>query len=142
MKPTRPAALAAAVLLALGGAGVAHAQPAPPAPPSPAPKTAIDADGTYAVGTEIVPGTYRSAGPIDDGACYWKRTSGDKMVDNALTKKPQVIRIEPGDTSFTTNDCQAWQLTDAPLPPKPGPGELLGQLGSFIGSGILSGGPG
>ena len=141
MKPTRSAA-AAAVLLALGTAGVAHAQPAPPPPPSPAqaPKTTIDADGTYAVGVDIVAGTYSSAGPIeDDGACYWKRTSGEKMVDNALTKKPQVVRIEPGDTAFTTNDCQPWQLTDAAPPPAAAPGELLGQLGSFIGSGILRG---
>ena len=139
MKPTRPAAVAAAVVLALGAAGVAHAEPGPPAPPPPAPKTAIDADGTYAVGTQIVPGTYSSAGPIENGACYWKRTSGDKMVDNALTKKPQVVQIEPGDTSFTTNDCQPWQLTDAPPPPEPGPGQVLGQLGSFLGPAILSG---
>ena len=139
MKPTRPAAVAAAVLLTLGAAGVAQAQPEPPAPPPPAPKTGIDADGTYAVGTQIVPGTYRSAGPIEGSACYWKRTSGDKMVDNALTKKPQVVQIEPGDTSFTTNDCQPWQLTDAPPPPEPGPGQVLGQLGSFLGPAILSG---
>ena len=78
MKPIRPVAVAAALLLALGAAGVAHAQPAPPAPaPPPAPRTTIDADGTYAVGTEIVPGTYSSAGPIQDSACYWKRTSGE-----------------------------------------------------------------
>jgi hypothetical protein len=140
MKPIRPVAVAAALLLAFGAAGVAHAQPAPPAPaPAPAPKTTIDADGTYAVGTDIVPGTYRSAGPIEDSACYWKRTSGEKMVDNALTKKPQVISIEPGDTAFTTNDCQTWQLTDAPPPPKPGAGDVLGQLGSFLGPAILSG---
>ena len=139
MKPTRPAAVAAAVLLALGSAGVAHAQPAPPPPPPP--KTAIDADGTYAVGTDIMPGTYSSSGPIEDSACYWKRSSGDKMVDNALTKKPQIVRIEPGDTSFTTNDCQPWQLTDAAPPPAAAPGDLLGQLVAFIGQGILGGGP-
>ena len=121
-------------------AGVAHAEPEP-APPPPAPKTTIDADGTYAVGTEIVPGTYASAGPIADGACYWKRTGATDLLDNALTKKPQVVVIEPTDTSFTTNDCQPWQKTDAPPPPQPGPGDLLGQLGDFVGRGILSGPP-
>lgn len=138
------AAVAAAALLALGGTstGVAYAQPAPPPPgppaPPPAPKTSIDADGTYAVGVDIAPGTYASAGPIEDGACYWKRAKGEEMLDNALTKKPQVVRIEPGDTAFTTNDCQVWQLTDAPPPPKAAPADLLGQLGAFIGKGILS----
>jgi hypothetical protein len=102
----------------------------------------IDTDGTYAVGTQIMPGTYTSAGPIADGVCYWKRDNGTELVDNALTKKPQVVVIEPTDTAFTTNDCQPWQLTDAPPPPEPGAGDLLGQLGAFIGKGILSGPPG
>ena len=62
-----------------------------------------------------MPGVYSSAGPIPDGtACYWKRTDGDELVDNALTKKPAVVQISPGDTAFTTNDCQPWQLTNAP----------------------------
>lgn len=141
MKSTRPAAVAVTVLLALGGAsaGVAYGQPAPAPPPPPAPKTTIDADGTYAVGTDIAPGTYASAGPVPDSACYWKRANGDQMLDNALTKKPQVVRIEPGDTAFTTNDCQPWQLTNAAPPPAAAPGDLLGQLGAFIGSGILRG---
>jgi hypothetical protein len=129
------------MLLALGAAGGnAHAQPEPPPPPPPAPKTAIDADGTYAVGTDVVPGNYSSAGPITDGACYWKRTNADTMVDNALTKKPQVVQLQAGE-AFTTNDCQPWQLTDAPLPPPPGPQQLLGQLGSFLGPAIIRGGP-
>jgi hypothetical protein len=142
MSPGRLIAVAATMLLAVwsAAAGSAHAQPEPP-PPKPAPKTTIDADGTYAVGTAIAPGTYTSAGPIPDGACYWKRVNGDKLVDNALTKKPQVVQIDPTDTAFTTNDCQPWQKTDAPPPPKPGPQDLLGQLGAFIGSGILAGPP-
>jgi hypothetical protein len=144
MRPTRTAALAVAVLLAVGApAGFAHAQPDPapvPAPP-PAPKTSIDADGTYAVGTDIAPGVYSSAGPVADGACYWKRVSGDKLVDNALTKKPQVVEIQAGDTSFTTNECQPWQLTNAAPPPQAGPGDLLGQLGTFLGPAILGRGP-
>jgi hypothetical protein len=150
MKSTRPAAVAATVLLALGGASTAtaQAQPAPPPPPpapapgpppGPAPKTTIDADGTYVVGTDIVPGTYATAGPIPDSACYWKRVTNNQMLDNALTKKPQVVRIEPGDTAFTTSDCQPWQLTDAAPPPAAAPGDLLGQLLTFIGSGVLRG---
>jgi hypothetical protein len=137
---SRTAVVAALVVAGwCASAGMAYAEPEP-APP-PAPKTTIDADGTYAVGTDIVPGTYTTAGPIPDGACYWKRSNGPELVDNALTKKPQTVVIEPTDTAFTTNDCQPWQKTDAPPPPEPVPGDLLGQLGAFIGKGILSGPP-
>jgi hypothetical protein len=140
-----PAVLAAVVVAGwCASTGVAHAEPEPappPLPPPPTPMTTIDADGTYAVGTDIVPGTYTTAGPIPDGACYWKRVNGPELLDNALTKNPQIVVIEPTDTAFTTNDCQPWQMTDAPPPPEPAPGDLLGQLGEFIGRGILSGTP-
>lgn len=152
MRPTRTAALAATLLIAAGvTAGHVSAQPsseepapptnptaaaAPPAEgtPPPGPKTTIDADGTYAVGKDIVPGNYTSAGPNPDGpACYWKRTDGDELVDNSLTKKPAVVQISAGDTAFTTNDCQPWQMTNAPLPQQQGnPVEILGQLGKLI----------
>ncbi|MCH9640982.1 MAG: hypothetical protein K0U70_04810 [Actinomycetia bacterium] len=126
----------------------AVAQPAPPTPPTPAPaempaglSTTIDADGSYAVGIDIAPGSYQSAGPVDGGACYWKRTAGDELLDNALTKKPAFVQILPTDTTFSTSDCQTWQLTDAPPPPQPGPGDLLGELTGLIGSGFFSAGP-
>jgi hypothetical protein len=131
----------AAILIVVGwcaSVGPAHADPAPPPPPTP--KTTIDGDGTFAVGTDIAPGVYQSAGPVENGACYWKRTNGDELIDNAMTKKPQVVQIDPTDTAFTTNECQQWQKTDAAPPPQAAPGDLLGQLGAFIGKGILAGG--
>ncbi|MGV0791959.1 hypothetical protein [Mycolicibacterium sp. XJ1819] len=143
MRPTRPRAIAAALVAMVVpvAASVGHAAAEPDPAPPPAPKTTIDADGTYAVGTDIVPGTYSSAGPIPDGVCYWKRVNGDKLVANALTKKSQVVKIEPGDTAFVTNDCQPWTLTNAKPPPQTAPQDLLGQLGTFIGKGILGGAP-
>ena len=112
-------AIAAAVLAAgwSVSAGAAYADPAP-APPPPGPKTTFEGDGTYAVGTDIAPGVYQSAGPVEDGACYWKRVNGDDIVDNAMTKKPQIVQIDATDTSFTTNECQQWQKTDAAPPPQ------------------------
>ena len=119
-------------MVLVGAVSAATAQADPPPEPPPAPKTTIDADGTYAVGKDIQPGTYSSAGPVGDGACYWKRVNGTDIVDNALSKKAQIVQIAPTDTAFTTNECQSWQLTDAPLPAQPGAGDILGQLGQMI----------
>jgi hypothetical protein len=145
-------AVAALIALSWGAAGgVASADPpAPPpapapAPPGPAPagpKTSIDHDGTFAVGTDIEPGTYTSAGPEGNGVCYWKRVAGDdgkQVVDNAMSKKPQVVRIDPTDKAFKTDGCQPWQKNDAAVP-DPGKtpeqaGLPLGILGSLLGGG-------
>lgn len=111
------------------------ASPAPAAAPAGAPKSNIDHDGTYVVGTDIVPGTYSSAGPVGSGTCYWKRTGNPDgaMVDNALSKKAQVVQIEPTDKAFKTNGCQPWQPTsDSPPPQLSGP-QLQGTLGILNG---------
>ncbi len=110
------------------------AEPDVPGPP-PAPKTTIDNDGTYVVGTDIVPGTYTSAGPAGDSACYWKRVKGGDTVDNALSNKSQVVQIDPTDTAFKTSHCQPWQLSDCMpgcAPAQQSPLGLLGDLGSFL----------
>jgi hypothetical protein len=106
----------AALMLALAGCGVSAgiATADPPAPPEP--KTTIDHDGTYSVGTDIVPGTYRSAGPVGTGRCYWKRLGGltaSDIIDNAMSSKPQQVQIDPSDKAFKTDGCQPWQKTDS-----------------------------
>ena len=135
----RTTACAVAILVLAGcGASSAIASADPPAPPPPPaqPKTTIDHDGTFAVGTDIVPGNYSSAGPVGDGTCYWKRVgNGGDILDNALTKKSQVVQILPTDVSFKTDGCQQWQITDAApqqgLPPAIAGAQLpllIGQL--------------
>ncbi|HWT48848.1 MAG TPA: hypothetical protein VN255_09815 [Mycobacterium sp.] len=115
------------------------ASPSPAASPAPGPKTSIDKDGVYAVGTDIAPGTYSSAGPVDNGTCYWKRMGNPDgaLIDNAMTKKPQVVQIEPTDKAFKTSGCQPWQLTpDANPPantPPPGVQGTLGILNGLLG---------
>jgi hypothetical protein len=139
---SKKAATVTAALVFVGvwaSAGVAHADPVPPPGdpvPPPGPKTTIDSDGTYAVGTDIAPGTYSSAGPVGDGTCYWKRVNGSDIVDNALSKKAQVVQIDATDTAFKTNGCQPWQLTDcmpgcAPAPMNPQ--DVLGQIARLFG---------
>jgi hypothetical protein len=79
----------------------------------------MDHDGTYTVGSDIAPGVYSSAGPAGNGTCYWKRLNGSDTVDNAMSRKPQVVRIDSGDTAFKTDGCQPWQLTPDAAPPGP-----------------------
>src|SRR5215217_1261568 len=131
---------AAAALLIMGmSASTPLAYAEPPPPPPPGPKTSFG-DGTYAVGTDIMPGVYQSAGPVEGGVCYWKRSNGDGTVANAMTKKPQTVQIEAGDTTFRSSECQDWQKTDAAPPAAPSPVDVIGQLGSLIGVGAAPGG--
>ena len=114
--------------------------PTPAAAPGGGPKTTMDKDGTYAVGSDIVPGTYTSAGPVDKGTCYWKRVGNPDgaVLDNALSKKAQVVQIQPTDKAFKTDGCQPWQLTpDAALPPSAPPAGVQGTLGIL--NGLLGG---
>ncbi|MGE2712957.1 hypothetical protein ACQI4L_02750 [Mycolicibacterium litorale] len=140
MKAIRLAAGAlasAAIALAAAAPAVADPEPSPP-PAPPAPASTIEKDGTYKVGVDIQPGTYNAPASAET-TCYWKRVGADgKLLDNALTKKPASVRIEPTDASFTTNDCQTWQLAACgtacpPPPPPPGPLEMLGQLAPMLG---------
>jgi hypothetical protein len=112
-------AIAAATLVIAGcGASGAIASADPPTPP-PEPKTVIDNAGTYSVGTDIVPGTYSSPGPVAGGACYWKRLSSlnkNDIIDSAMSRKPQVVQIDPSDKAFETDGCQPWQKTDSATP--------------------------
>lgn len=115
-----PEPLPAEPLPSVEAAPPAEAAPAESAPVAPA--SVIDADGTYSVGVDIVAGTYSTPGPVEGDACYWKRISatGGTIIDNAMSLKPQIVRIEPTDLAFKSNGCQPWQLTDAVAPPTPG----------------------
>jgi hypothetical protein len=76
-------------------------------------------DGTFAVGTEIAPGVYASAGPVEGETCYWRRSGADSVtLNNALTSQPQLIAIEATDVAFKTRGCQPWQLTQDGIPPE------------------------
>jgi hypothetical protein len=106
--------------------------------PGSAPKTTIDHDGTYTVGTDVAPGTYTSAGPVQDGTCYWKRlgsASNNDIIDNSMSKKPQVVQIAPTDKAFKTDGCQPWQKNDAANPDAgkpPSGGSLLDIIGAIV----------
>jgi len=76
----------------------------------------IPGDGTYVVGQDIRPGTYRTDGPqgglITD--CYWARlssTSGNSqdIIANGDTKGQTAVTIASTDKAFTTRGCKPWK---------------------------------
>jgi hypothetical protein len=82
-------------------------------------------DGTWLVGTDIAPGTYRADGMVAGGSsadwCYWARlsdlTGGSEaddngIIDNHLGTGPGQVLVEilPTDVAFETKDCGTWTL--------------------------------
>jgi hypothetical protein len=103
------------------------------------PAVAIDHDGTYAIGTQLAPGVYATAGPTEGGTCSWRRIGDDPAdptrtatLDNAISKKPQVVQIEPTDKAFKTSGCQPWQQTDSPPPAQTPPWLAQLQLRQYL----------
>jgi hypothetical protein len=67
-------------------------------------------DGTYFVGTDIAPGTYRSSG---SSGCYYVRLSGfngsfENIIANQNTDAPAVVAIDPTDAGFQSKRCGTW----------------------------------
>src|SRR5665213_373379 len=77
------------------------------------PSSAIVGDGTFKVGTDIEPGTYRSEGNLG-GSCEWSRQSrldGVDVFDNR-PDGPQTVEILLGDDAFQTRHCQDWHRVE------------------------------
>lgn len=77
----------------------------------PKPKFNIFSDGTYIVGTEIKPGTYRTR--KNSSNCYYERLSGfggtlDEILSNDNSSHPVVITIKPTDKGFSSRGCGDW----------------------------------
>lgn len=72
----------------------------------------IPGTGTFVVGEDVAPGTYRTAG---SSGCYWARlsgTSGDlgDVLANGLSDGPLTVTIAPSDEAFETQRCGEWTL--------------------------------
>lgn len=95
-------------------ANVAPVVPAP-APVAPAPGT-IPGSGTFMVGSDIEPGTYKTGGPESFG-CYYARlkdTTGDfgSIINNNVSQGPATVTIKASDGAFETSGCQTWTKAD------------------------------
>ncbi|ORV80197.1 hypothetical protein AWC07_21535 [Mycobacterium gastri] len=82
----------------------------PPSTTPAGPASTIAGDGTYRVGVDIRPGTYRSQG---SNACYWERLRGlggtvEDIIANGAGTGPQVVQIAPTDVAFKTKRCPTW----------------------------------
>ncbi len=67
-------------------------------------------DGTYRVGRDVPPGTYRTRGR--DG-CYWERLRSfggglNAILANDNAAGPSVVTILRSDKGFTTHGCGSW----------------------------------
>lgn len=67
-------------------------------------------DGTYFVGTDIQPGTYKNSG---SSGCYYARLSGfggtiGEIIANDTTDTTAIITIAAGDKGFTSSGCGTW----------------------------------
>lgn len=72
-------------------------------------------DGTWIVGTEVQPGTYRNSG-IGSG-CYWERLSGfsgtsEDRIANGFSDDQQIVTIDPSDAGFLSDGCGTWFLVE------------------------------
>lgn len=69
-------------------------------------------DGLFDVGVDVVPGTFRTAGPDGSNAsgCYWSHIgpSGD-VIANGVLQEPGTVTMSDGDR-FDTTGCQPWHL--------------------------------
>lgn len=75
----------------------------------------ISGDGTFAVGSQVKPGTYRAVVPHDGMGCYYARlkdASGgvDSIISNntGAADSQQIVEISSTDKFFETEGCGTW----------------------------------
>ena len=113
---TSPATVTETVISTVTETPAAAVNPQTPAS-APASSTTIPGEGgTYIVGIDVQPGTYKAEPSRSTASCSWKRLSdvGDPnsiiMINNS--DGPTYGRIEPTDAAFMTQFCTTWQRID------------------------------
>jgi hypothetical protein len=92
--------------------------PPTPTPPPPAGPATTFSDGTFTVGVDIAPGTYRNSSSA--GGCYWERLNGfggtfEDIIAIEFAFIRQIVTIEPIDIGFSSEDCGAWSQDLSPI---------------------------
>ncbi|AGZ40642.1 hypothetical protein [Actinoplanes friuliensis] len=75
-------------------------------------KTTIPGNGAYLVGSDFLPGTYRSSGNTQ--SCYWERArSADGtsagIIANEISTGQLIAEISATDAVFKTSRCATWR---------------------------------
>ena len=94
----------------------------PPGPTPTGPRTSFG-DGAWLVGSEIVPGTYRTTEP--SSGCYWARLAEFSNVKTFIERSSAatdagirpggrrdlviIVVIRPTDSAFETSGCGTWR---------------------------------
>jgi zinc-ribbon domain len=86
-------------------------QPEPQKPEPQKPSFANFGAGTYQVGADIQPGTYRTR--VGSPNCYWERLKNFRggingILANGGTSAPGIVTIEPTDVGFHSEGCGTW----------------------------------
>jgi hypothetical protein len=76
-------------------------------------KVAFRGDGSFQVGADIKPGTYRTTGNTD-GMCYWERAknaSGEvaSLIANDNVSGTSYVTVKAGDKLFKSSGCKDWE---------------------------------
>jgi len=74
-------------------------------------------NGTFIVGSDIAPGTYRNT---QGSGCYWARLSGfggtlGEILANDNTVNPAIVTISPTDKGFESVRCGQWTSNLSPV---------------------------
>ncbi|CQD11791.1 lipoprotein [Mycobacterium lentiflavum] len=85
----------------------------PTGTPSASAAASIPGEGTFRIGVDIPPGTYKSLGGSSPGrTCYWFRHAtvggSNDVLDSGSSTGQQYVTIAPTDGTFETSFCQPW----------------------------------
>ncbi|MGI5338384.1 hypothetical protein ACQEVS_13765 [Streptomyces sp. CA-181903] len=81
-------------------------------------KADIPGSGTFQVGSDVKPGTYRSVGNKSSGNCYWERAKDSKGEPDSIIANDNVtgssyVTIKADDKIFKSQGCKGWELVPA-----------------------------
>ncbi|MGI8804117.1 MAG: hypothetical protein ACR2IN_00190 [Thermoleophilaceae bacterium] len=73
-------------------------------------RNTVDVGGIYAIGPDINPGQWRTAGPDATGFCYYAILNSPDTFDiatNSISEGPSIAQLPEG-KYFETSGCQTW----------------------------------
>lgn len=98
-------------------------------------RPAFGGDGSYLVGKDIKPGTYRTTGNTD-GMCYWERAkdaSGetDSLIANDNVSGTSYVTVKATDKLFKSTGCNDWQAVGGKQSGSPAGKRISGDGGMY-----------